>query len=590
MRLFENLFPALAGRGLHALWVGLCAFAFMSAPPPLTPMAVGGFALAALPGFLGLGLAGSRLARFDGSRLVLALAWTLPGMVAALAYGTAMSLAALIFLAGPVTIAASLNTAKARMASVLSALAFILCAAAGLPGPLSAGAGPLIESAQVWAAFAGYLALAGLVARTRLELRVSRLERTVRDTAPAAEAFARAPSPLMALDRTGIIKAASKAIRRIVPGTPHSLNGLNADGLAFDEAAQDAVRTGLVSAREGGSADGGCFTFTVRDRDGSAQRVDARAVATPDGYVLTLECARNSGEAARTDTPSDPIATPEELARLKAERDAAIAANRSKSEFLAAVSHELRTPLNAIIGFSDMMKQRIFGPLPARYAEYGDLIHESGTHLLDLIGDVLDMSKIEADRYELETEEFDARDVVEICSKMLRLRAEEKQVALSTDVGDRPLMVEADRKALRQILLNLLSNAVKFTPEGGAVVAMVQPQDGALVLAVGDSGVGISADELSGVGHAWNQAQSARDSDERGSGLGLSLVRALAELHGGSMSVQSAPGEGTTVSVILPVLVDAGLEPAGTDAALEVHQRIKAAQSLGEELQSNATA
>jgi cell cycle sensor histidine kinase DivJ len=237
-----------------------------------------------------------------------------------------------------------------------------------------------------------------------------------------------------------------------------------------------------------------------------------------------------------------------------------------------------------------MMKQRIFGPLPARYAEYGDLIHESGTHLLDLIGDVLDMSKIEADRYELETEEFDARDVVEICSKMLRLRAEEKQVALSTDVGDRPLMVEADRKALRQILLNLLSNAVKFTPEGGAVVAMVQPQDGALVLAVGDSGVGISADELSGVGHAWNQAQSARDSDERGSGLGLSLVRALAELHGGSMSVQSAPGEGTTVSVILPVLVDAGLEPAGTDAALEVHQRIKAAQSLGEELQSNATA
>jgi len=581
MRLVETAFNMLAGRALHALWIALCAFAFLAAPSPVHPLVIIGFGLAALPGLLGLFLAGAHLPRADGSRLVLALAWILPGVTAALAFGTAVSPAALIFLAGPAVIAASVTAAQARMAAVLSALAFILCALASLPGPLTSGLEGVLATPEIWAAFAGYLALAGLIARTRLELRLNKLERTVRDTASAAEAFARAPSPMMALDKTGTIKAASRAIRRIVPGAPSNLDGLTADGLGFDDAAQDTVRAGLESASAGGPADGGCFTFSVRDRDGSAKPVDARAVATPDGYVLTLE-RRAAGSAV-----SAPSA---DLAQLEAERDAAIAANRSKSEFLAAVSHELRTPLNAIIGFSDMMKQRIFGPLPARYAEYGDLIHESGTHLLDLIGDVLDMSKIEADRYEIEPEEFDARDVVEICSKMLRLRAEEKGIALYTDVGEAPLTVEAARKALRQIRLTLLSPAVKFTPDGGAVVAMVRAQDGELVLAVGDSGVGIEADELAGVGQAWNQASAARETTERGSGLGLSLVRALAELHGGAMRVQSAPGEGTTVTITLPVLAAADIEQVDTNATLDVHQRILAAQSLGEELQTSASA
>ncbi len=585
MRMIENAIFNLTGRVLHAAWIGLCVFAFLMAPPPIRDWTIIGFSLAVLPGALGLMLAGSKLPQSDSARLVLALSWTLPGIVAALAYGTALSPAALIFLAGPAVLGAAVHAAQARMAAVLSALAFLLCVLAGVPGPLGTGYETVLAAPEIWAGYAGFLALAGLVARTRLERRLSRLETTVRETASAAEAFARAPSPLMALDQDGKIQAASKAIQRVVPGAPRRLSGLPAEGLGIDEAAQAAVRAALVSAREGGSADGGCFTFTVRDRDGSAQPVDARAVATPDGYVVTLE-RQSSVPAAALQPEQDDQA----LAQLEAERDAAIAANRSKSEFLAAVSHELRTPLNAIIGFSDMMKQRIFGPLPARYAEYGDLIHESGTHLLDLIGDVLDMSKIEADRYELETDVFDARDIVEISAKMLRLRAEEKDIALYTDVSEGPLNVEADRKALRQILLNLLSNAVKFTPEGGAVVAMVRAQQGSLVLAVGDSGVGIDADELASVGEAWNQASSARETTERGSGLGLSLVRALAELHGGSMRVQSVAGEGTTVTITLPVLVEAVIEDVATDATLEVHQRIKAAQTLGEELKSGANA
>ena len=276
---------------------------------------------------------------------------------------------------------------------------------------------------------------------------------------------------------------------------------------------------------------------------------------------------------------------PPSVAALKAERDAAIAANRSKSEFLAAVSHELRTPLNAIIGFSDVMKQRLFGPMPARYAEYGDLIHESGAHLLELIGDVLDMSKIEADRYEITPEAFDARDVVQICAKMLRLKAEEAGLALYSEAGDAPLEVNADRKAVRQILLNLLSNAVKFTPAGGAVVVMARAQGRDLVLAVGDSGVGIAADELDLIGRPYAQSSSGKATGERGTGLGLSLVRALSELHEGTMTVQSAPGEGTTVTVRLPVMADvrqAGGENA--EAPLEVHARIRAAQEAGQSL------
>ena len=579
MQAIEKLFNVLAGRALHALWILLCVYAAVISPPPLSAAAMIGFVLAAIPGVLGLFLAGERLVRSDAARLMLALCWTLPGVAAAISFSTAISPAALIFLAGPATLAAVAHVAQARVAALLSAVAFILVVMVGLPGPLSTTLSDVLSRPEVWAAFAGYLALAGMMGRTRLERRLSQLERTVKGVTSAAEGFARSPSPMMTLDKSGRIKAASRSVRRVIPGAPSRLTGLKADEIGFDAKAQAVVRDGLQSASEGGSTDGGCFTFTVRDGDGAPVAVDARAVHTPDGFVLSFDRAVMA-EAVAT--------TGDERAHLIAERDAALAANRSKSEFLAAVSHELRTPLNAIIGFSDVMKQRLFGPLPARYAEYGDLIHESGAHLLELIGDVLDMSKIEADRYELSIETFDARDVVEICSKMLRLRAEEKGVALFTDTGDAPLTVKADRKALRQILLNLLSNAVKFTPEGGAVVSMVRAQDGGLVLAVGDSGVGIDPDELDHIGQAWNQTRSARETTERGAGLGLSLVRALSELHGGEMSVQSAPGEGTTVTVTLPVLVSAELSDAAPAKELDVHQRIRAAQNLGDELQSSA--
>jgi cell cycle sensor histidine kinase DivJ len=232
-----------------------------------------------------------------------------------------------------------------------------------------------------------------------------------------------------------------------------------------------------------------------------------------------------------------------------------------KSRFLANMSHELRTPLNAIMGFSDIMRTRLFGPMPEKYGEYSQLVHEAGSHLLDLINDVLDMSKIEADRFELSREPFDAREAVSAALRLMRLQADGAGVQLRGMLPTQPLEIDADRRALKQIVLNLVSNALKFTPKGGSVTVTAQGFAGVFELVVADTGVGISAEDLERLGRPYEQAG---DSQRRaqGTGLGLSLVRSFAELHGGEMGIESILGEGTTVSVRLPVL----LPPIGSAA------------------------
>jgi len=196
--------------------------------------------------------------------------------------------------------------------------------------------------------------------------------------------------------------------------------------------------------------------------------------------------------------------------------------------FFAGVSHELRTPLNAIIGFSDMMRSRLFGPLPSKYAEYADLIHDSGQHMLDLIGDVLDMSKVEAGKYELHYDNFDAADVIRSTAKMIRPAADQAEVVLSLDIDeDDPLLIEADRKALRQILLNLLSNAIKFSYKGGRVIVAAKSVGDTLSLSVQDNGIGMNAEDLDKIGKPYQQVSSATMIEERGTGLGLALVKSL---------------------------------------------------------------
>ncbi|CAN5252520.1 hypothetical protein BH10PSE2_BH10PSE2_01770 [soil metagenome] len=240
-------------------------------------------------------------------------------------------------------------------------------------------------------------------------------------------------------------------------------------------------------------------------------------------------------------------------AGLENARAEAEAQNAGKTRFLANMSHELRTPLNAVIGFSDIMRQRLFGPLPDRYADYAQSIHEAGGHLLELINDVLDMSKIDAERYELSLERFDARDAISAAIALVRLQATDKGVALAGVLPTDGLMVDADRRALKQMTLNLLSNAIKFTPGGGSVTVTVEGVGPYLELVVSDTGVGIAPEDLRRLGRPFEQAGGS-DQRAQGTGLGLSLVRALAELHGGRMSIDSALGEGTSITVRLPVV------------------------------------
>ena len=240
---------------------------------------------------------------------------------------------------------------------------------------------------------------------------------------------------------------------------------------------------------------------------------------------------------------------------VKAAQERAESANKAKSRFLANMSHELRTPLNAVIGFTDLMRQRTFGPLGnERYEEYATLIYDSGQLLLDLISDMLDMAKIEAGRLELNHERVDVNGTVEDCVRMLRDRAENNGLELTLSLPQEPLFLIADKRAVKQILLNLLTNAIKFTPAGGHVGVSVRYGDGLATITVRDTGVGIPASELPRLGNPFEQVNSDPMLAKGGSGLGLALVRALMEKHGGALAVDSEEGVGTTVRITFPLV------------------------------------
>ena len=223
-------------------------------------------------------------------------------------------------------------------------------------------------------------------------------------------------------------------------------------------------------------------------------------------------------------------------------------ANRHKSEFLANMSHELRTPLNAIIGFSEALSEKMFGELNAKQAEYLEDIHESGRHLLSLINDVLDLSKIEAGRMELDVASFPAPGALESTLSLVRERAQKKGIRLSLEVDPAIGEVRADERKLRQILLNLLSNAIKFTPEGGRIAVRARMNGAGLEVKVTDSGIGIAPEEQNAVFEEFRQVGPRAE----GTGLGLALTRKFVELHGGRIRLESAPQQGSTFTFTLP--------------------------------------
>ncbi len=229
-------------------------------------------------------------------------------------------------------------------------------------------------------------------------------------------------------------------------------------------------------------------------------------------------------------------------------------ANRSKSEFLANMSHELRTPLNAIIGFSEMMRLETFGPIGnPRYIEYVRDIHESGTHLLSLINDILDLSKIEAGAFELKEEEVDLAQVVAACRRIIEVRAKEAGLTLDTRLSGKLPKLWSDERAVKQIILNLLSNAVKFTPTGGKVTVRAEiEEDGCFVLSVSDTGIGIDADDIPKVFKPFSQIDGSLSRKHDGTGLGLPLVKSLVEVHGGTIELESELGNGTIITIRFP--------------------------------------
>jgi signal transduction histidine kinase len=227
-------------------------------------------------------------------------------------------------------------------------------------------------------------------------------------------------------------------------------------------------------------------------------------------------------------------------------------ASQHKSEFLANMSHELRTPLNAVIGFSEVLADRMFGELNDKQAEYMRDIHASGQHLLSLINDILDLSKIEAGRMELEPADFDLPSVIDNVLTLVRERAGRRGIALALAIDDRVGTIHADERTVKQVLLNLLSNAIKFTPEGGHVDVRATVKDGLAEISVTDTGIGIAPEDQEAVFEEFKQVGTAAKKIE-GTGLGLTLSRKFVELHGGRISVRSQVGEGSTFTFTLPV-------------------------------------
>ncbi|MGC9954131.1 MAG: PAS domain-containing sensor histidine kinase [Rhizomicrobium sp.] len=339
----------------------------------------------------------------------------------------------------------------------------------------------------------------------------------------------------------GRIRFASPAARALLGQAPENLLGLAPAALVHPDdlkAMQAAFMEASYFARPASAE------VRLKRADGSHVWAEIRCRPVP----------KPNGEA------SDIVAVTRDITERKAyerelieARDLSEQANRAKSRFLANMSHELRTPLNAIIGFSEVMAHEMFGALGGpRYLEYSRLIHESGNHLLELINGILDMSKIEAGKFELSEEVFDLAEVTEASVRFVKLPAERAGVAIRTAIAPGAKLIFADKRAVKQILVNLLSNGVKFTPRGGEVRIRAGLDSRGIEIAVADSGVGISKKDLERLGKPFEQVEGEHVRAKEGTGLGLSLVKALAAMHAGEAVLESTLGEGTVVRVRLP--------------------------------------
>ncbi len=388
-----------------------------------------------------------------------------------------------------------------------------------------------------------FLALATAV----IALPRSRADRIVAPVIDAEQAvFDACPGLVLYADASGRIQRAGGRERNRMPSMLIEPVGLTltdivhvSDRIAVGQAF-DALRLGSESAQVDARVERPVDPQTGRQFMPS--RLDMTAVRNDFGDL--------SAVFVQLRDVSEEVKLREEIG---AGADEIRSAHEAKSRFLAAVSHELRTPLNAILGFSDVLQGEYFGKLANdRQREYVGLIRQSGAHLLSVVNTMLDMSKIEAGRYELMTEPFVIGDAVEACRAMLDLQAREKGVTLTTRIQRGLGEVTADRRALQQVLINLVGNAIKFTDANGVVSVDAALTGNDLVLTVSDTGIGIAADKLCQIGQPFVQVQDHYTRAHEGTGLGLSLVKGLVTLHGGTFAMASHPGVGTVVTIVLP--------------------------------------
>jgi len=472
---------------------------------------------------------------------------------AALAFG-GPSFSALAFVAALLAMLEAASSSNIRLVLAAAIAAGCGAAAAALAGV--APTGPALSEpalAAILAAMIAYacalgwsMAYVGAVAmygERRETLRHEALAQTIGDL-------------VLRQDRDGSVVYASNESFALFGLAPRELMGRG-----LFERIHVADRPAFLSAIADALAGDATAICQVRLRRGALNEQDA-AFAEPNFAWIELR-AHNLPQERRASDPNDRAAVVtivRDVTRARqAEEDIVHArenaeqANIWKDRFLANVSHELRTPLNAIIGFAEILTNEDIVPTdPARRKEYAQIIHSSGHHLLEVVNSILDVSKIDAGSFDIVTEPFALPPLLDQCCDMIGLKASQANVEVVRDYSRAMDEIVADKRACKQIVINLMSNAVKFTPAGGRVTLSARPEGNSFVVSVSDTGIGIAAKDLSHIGDPFFQAHNSTTRPYEGTGLGLSLVRGLVGLHGGAISVESAVGQGTTVTVRLP--------------------------------------